>query len=61
MKGELDAEAKGFTKEFEAESIRLAQMSGRMRREVVENLGIGLSTLTRWLARSRDRRLHYIH
>jgi transposase len=46
---------KGFTKEFEAEAVRLAQTSGRTRREVAENLGIGLSTLTRWLTRSRDR------
>ena len=29
-------------------------MSGRTRREVAEDLGIGLSTLTRWLSCYRD-------
>lgn len=43
-----------FTKEFEQEAVRLAQTSGRTRREVAEDLGIGLSTLTRWLSRHRD-------
>ena len=36
-----------FTKEFEREAIRLAETSGRTRKEVAESLGIGLSTLTR--------------
>jgi transposase len=43
-----------FTKEFEREAVRLAETSGRTRREIAEDLGIGLSTLTRWLARNRD-------
>ncbi|WP_416409231.1 IS3 family transposase [Agrobacterium rosae] len=43
-----------FTKEFEREAVRLAQKSGRTRREIADDLGIGLSTLTRWLSRSRD-------
>lgn len=43
-----------FTKEFEREAVRLAETSGRTRKEVAEDLGIGLSTLTRWLARNRD-------
>jgi len=44
-----------FTKEFEAEAVRLAQTSGRTQREVADDLGIGLSTLVRWISRSRDR------
>ena len=44
-----------FTKEFEEEAVRLAQTSGRTQREIAGNLGIGLSTLVRWLGRSRDR------
>ena len=44
-----------FTKEFEAEAVRLVRTSGRTKREVAADLGLGLSTLTRWLARSRDR------
>lgn len=43
-----------FTKEFEREAIRLAETSGRTRKEVAEGLGIGLSTLTRWISRNRD-------
>src|SRR3954466_1707528 len=45
-----------FTKEFEEEAVRLAQTSGRTQREIAGDLGIGLSTLVRWIGRSRDRR-----
>jgi transposase len=45
-----------FTKEFEEEAVRLVQTSGRTQREIAGDLGIGLSTLVRWLGRSRDRR-----
>jgi transposase len=48
---------KHFTQEFENEAVRLAQTSGRTRREVAEDLGVGLSTLTRWIGRQRDREL----
>jgi transposase len=34
--------------------VRLALTSGRTRREVASDLGIGLSTLTRWVSRDRD-------
>lgn len=44
-----------FTKEFEAEAVRLVHASGRTQREVADDLGIGLSTLVRWVGRSRDR------
>lgn len=43
-----------FTKEFEREAVLLAKTSRRTRKEVVEDLGIALSTLTRWLSRNRD-------
>ena len=46
---------KGFTQEFEEEAVRLALTSGRTRRELAENLDVGLSTLTRWIGRRRDR------
>ena len=46
-----------FTKEFEEEAVRLVRTSGRTKREIAGDLGIGLSTLTRWLAHSRDRRI----
>jgi transposase-like protein len=44
-----------FTKEFEDEAVRLVRASGRSQREIAEDLGIGLSTLVRWLSQSRDR------
>ena len=37
---------KAFTKEFEDEAVRLALTSGRTRRELAENLDVGLSTKT---------------
>lgn len=46
---------KNFTKEFETEAVRLAQTSGRTQREIAQDLGVGLSTLVRWIGRSRDQ------
>lgn len=43
-----------FTKEFETEAVRLAETSGRTQREIAEDLGVGLSTLVRWIGRSRQ-------
>lgn len=43
----------GPTQEFRREAVRLAPPSGRTRREIAEDLGIGLSTLTRWLHQER--------
>ncbi len=42
------------TPEFRREAVRLALTSGRTRREIAEDLGNGLSTLTRWLSQERD-------
>lgn len=42
------------TPKFRREAVRLALTSGRTRREIAEELGIGLSTLTRWLSRERE-------
>ena len=42
------------TPEFRREAVRLALTSGRTRREIAEDLGIGLSTLTRWVRDERD-------
>ena len=44
-----------FGKEFEAEAVRLVETSGRTQREIAEDLGIGLSTLRRWLDKRRER------
>ena len=49
--------AQRFTKEFEGEAVRLVRTSGRTKREIADELGVGVSTLTRWLAHSRDRQM----
>jgi len=46
-----------FTKEFRDEAVRLALTSGRSRRAIAEDLGIGLSTLRHWLDRRREREI----
>ena len=43
-----------FTKDFANEAVRLALTSGRTQRETAEDLGVGLSTLVRWIGRSRE-------
>ena len=44
-----------FTQEFRDEAVGLAQTSGRSRREIASDLGIGLSTLRNWIDRQEDR------
>ncbi len=39
---------RAFTEDFKREAVRLTQTSGRTIRQVSDDLGIGLSTLTRW-------------
>ena len=51
------SQSRRFTKEFEAEAVQLVQTSGRTQREVAADLGIGLSTLVRWIGRNRDRQI----
>jgi transposase len=46
-----------FTKEFRDEAVRLALTSGRSRREIAADLGVGLSTLRHWLDRRREREI----
>ena len=46
-----------FTKEFEAEAVRLVETSGRTQREIAVDLGIGLSTLRRWIDKRREREI----
>lgn len=45
-----------LTPGFRREAVRLALTSGRTRREIAKDLGIGLSTPTRWLRQERDVR-----
>jgi transposase len=51
------SQSRRFTKEFEAEAIQLVRTSGRTQREVAADLGIGLSTLVRWIGRNRNRQI----
>lgn len=46
-----------FGAEFEAEAVRLVETSGRAQRDIADHLGIGLSTLRRWLEKRRERDL----
>ena len=48
---------KQFTPEFRAEAVRLARTSGRPRREIAADLGVGLSTLRAWIDGQRDREM----
>ena len=45
-----------FTKEFQDEAVRLALTSGRSRRAIAADLGVGLSTLRHWIDR-REREI----
>lgn len=47
-------ERRTFTEEFKQEAIRLTEASGRTIGQVADDLGIGLSTLTRWKRRYRE-------
>jgi transposase len=46
-----------FTSEFCDEAVQLAQTSGRSRREVGADLGVGLSTLRNWIDGRREREM----
>lgn len=48
-----------FTPEFCAEAVRLAQTSGRSRREVAADLGAGLSTVRNWIDGRREREMDH--
>ena len=47
-------ERRTFTEDFKREAVRLTETSGRTITQVADNLGIGLSTLTRWKRRYQD-------
>ena len=41
-------ERRVFTEEFKREAVRLLETSGRTIAQIAADLGVGLSTLTRW-------------
>ena len=47
-------ERRVFTKEFKREAVRLIETSGRTIAQIADDLGVGLSTLTRWKRFYRD-------
>lgn len=44
-----------FTKEFRREAVRLSRESGRTVREIAEDLGVGMSTLSKWRSLDCDK------
>jgi len=47
--------SKRFPPEFKAEAVRLALSGDRSQRAVADDLGVGYSTLDRWIGRHRDQ------
>ena len=41
--------ARSYTEAFQAEAVRIALTSGLSRKQVAQDLGIGFSTLARWI------------
>ncbi len=48
-----------FTQECQDEAVRLVETSGRSRREIAQDLGVGLSTLRHWIDRRRERPIEH--
>ena len=46
--------ARRHTDEFRAEAVRIALTSGLTRKQVAADLGIGFSTLNKWVTAHRD-------
>ena len=44
----------GRTDEFRKDAVRIALTSGLTRRQVADDLGVGLSTLNKWVNAHRD-------
>ena len=42
------------TEEFRKDAVRIALTSGLTRKQVADDLGIGMSTLNRWITAHRD-------
>ena len=47
-------ERRTFAEDFKREAVRLTETSGRTIAQLADDLGIGLSTLTRWKRRYRE-------
>ena len=47
--------AKRYTDEFRRDAVRIALTSGLTRKQVADDLGVGMSTLNKWITAHRDR------
>ncbi|MEL6745115.1 MAG: transposase, partial [Pseudomonadota bacterium] len=45
--------AHGHTDDFRREAVRIALTSGLTRKQVASDLGIGFSTLSKWIQKSK--------
>ena len=43
------------TDEFRQDAVRIALTSGLARKQVADDLGVGMSTLSKWITAYRDR------
>lgn len=46
----MTGQSQNFRKEFRREAVRLSRESGRTVREIAEDLGVGMSILSKWRA-----------
>src|SRR5271169_2203712 len=56
MRNSMMRSSDGLRKNLRRKRSAWCKTSGRTQREIAGDLGIGLSTLVRWIGRSRDRR-----
>jgi transposase len=49
-----------FTPELQDEAVRLVETSGRSRRAIAEDLGVGVSTLRHWIDRLREHQIDHL-
>ena len=46
------------TDEFRKDAVRIALTSGLTRKQVADDLGVGMSTLNKWITQHRHRHRH---
>ena len=44
----MTSQRQKFTKDFRREAVRLSRESGRTVRDIAEDLGVGMSTFSKW-------------
>lgn len=46
----MTGQSQKFTQDFRREAVRLSRESGRRVRQITDDFGVGMSTLTKWRA-----------